>query len=167
MLSKMHSLPATEKNVFAIRSILHFAVAVCLMTSGCFCDLHRDSRNIKRPESDTRGNAQSKGVVDSKKGVIDIENDLSRQTGDRIEVLTHIENDRDREAIDAAINWLRTRTDEPLDVVIKLRREGGTCSVLVTFVFRNDDGEPFHVPGGHCMLTVSESGEVVDVMKGA
>ena len=107
-----------------------------------------------------------KGADASKKGVIDIENDLSSQTGDRIKVLRHIGNDRDREAIDAAINWLRTSTDEPLDVVIELRRRGGTCSVLVTFVFRNDDGEPFHVPGGHCMLTISESGEIVDVMKG-
>ena len=58
MLSKTHSLLPTGKNVFAIRLILLFAVAVCLMTSGCSRDLHRDSRKIKTADSETRGNAQ-------------------------------------------------------------------------------------------------------------
>ncbi len=167
MLSKTHSLRPKVKNALAISSILYFAAIVCLTTTGCHRNVDRDSSMVKTPDSETPEDAKLNSVDFGKKGAIDVENDLAIHTGDRIEVLTDVGNDRDRDAINAAIRWLRARDSEPLDVTLKLIRDRDKCRVLVTFVFRDEHDEPFNVVGGHCTLTISESGDVVDVLMGA
>ncbi len=101
-----------------------------------------------------------------------IEEDATAETQrgqhvDRVNISADLSDQRDLNAIHAAVEWLKQRNEAPLDVEVKLSRREGSRLVHFVFVFRNDQGEPHYVVGGMWTVTVSESGEITDVVKGA
>jgi hypothetical protein len=85
----------------------------------------------------------------------------------RIRVLGGGDNDGERRAIQAAVAWLENRTAEPIDVELKVTSENdGSYRVFIDHVIRDKQGRAGYIPGGHCMLTVLHSGDIVDAFLG-
>ena len=130
----------------------------------------RNRDSVKSRQSIARAveNAQHDDdtILDNTREVND-ETDLRDLAHDRIEVLTDVQDPLDRQAIQVAVDWLKNRSAEPLDIELKLGRRGDSRNVYVVFVGRDESGEPFYVPGGHCTITISKTGQVIDIMKGA
>ncbi len=142
---------------------------MCVSNWGCNWRSQRDSIPSKQSNSKV-GHAQKEAnSIPSHEKAIDVDTEIkvAGSVSDRIKVLTSLQDERDHKAIQVAVEWLRTQSDEPIDVEVRLGKRGDSRQVYITYIFRNDSGESFSVPGGHCTLIISGDGNIVDVVRGA